>query len=73
MSDVDPAIFKAYDVRGVYPDELDEDVARRIGRAFARLLAESEGKPAGELRVGLGRDMRLQAEEMAAAYADGLR
>jgi phosphomannomutase len=73
MSDVDPAIFKAYDVRGVYPDELDEDVARRIGRAFARLLAESEGKPAGELRVGLGRDMRLQAGEMAAAYADGLR
>ncbi len=73
MSDVDPAIFKAYDVRGVYPDELDEDVARRIGRAFARLLAESEGKPPGELRIGLGRDMRLQAEEMAAAYADGLR
>ena len=70
---VDPAVFKAYDVRGVYPDELDEQVARAIGRAFARVLADSEGKPATELRVGLGRDMRLQAGDMSAAYAEGLR
>ena len=72
MSEVDPAIFKAYDVRGVYPDELDEQTARAIGRAFARVLADSEEKPATELHIGLGRDMRLQAEDMAAAYAEGL-
>ncbi len=73
MSEIDPSIFKAYDVRGVYPDELDEPLARAIGRAFARVLSDSEGRPAAELTVGLGRDMRLQAEDMAAAYADGLR
>ncbi len=73
MSEVEPGIFKAYDVRGIYPDELDEEVARRIGRAFASVLAESEEKPVEELRVGLGRDMRLQAEDMAAAYSEGLR
>jgi phosphomannomutase len=73
VSDVDPAIFKAYDVRGVHPDELDERVARRIGHAFACVLADVEGRAVDELRVALGRDMRLQAEEMAAAYADGLR
>ncbi len=73
MSDVEPGIFKAYDVRGVYPDELDEEIAHRIGGAFASVLAETEEKPVEELRVGLGRDMRLQSGDMAAAYADGLR
>ena len=42
-------IFKAYDVRGVVPDELDEDVARRIGAAFA----EWSGGPNGRDRPGL--------------------
>jgi phosphomannomutase len=69
---VDPGIFKAYDVRGLYPDELNEGLARRIGRAFAHVLANVEGKPVAELRVGLGRDMRLQAEAMSSAYAEGL-
>ncbi len=73
MSGVDPGVFKAYDVRGIYPDELDEEGARLIGRAFASVLAGTEEKPVDELRVGLGRDMRLEAEDMAAAYADGLR
>lgn len=69
----DPGIFKAYDVRGTYPDELDEEGARLIGRAFASVLADTEEKPVEQLRVGVGRDMRLQAEEMAAAYVEGLR
>ena len=68
---VDPGIFKAYDVRGLYPDQIDEDVAYRLGRAFARVLAELEGKPPSELRVGLGRDMRLSAPELSERYADG--
>ena len=69
---VDPSIFKAYDVRGIYPDQMDEDVAYRIGRAFARVLGELEGKPVADLRVALGRDMRLSAPAMAARYAEGL-
>ncbi len=67
----DPAIFKAYDIRGLYGEQIDGDVAEQIGRAFARVLAALAGKPAGELRVGLGRDMRLTAPELAARYRDG--
>ena len=69
---VDPGIFKAYDIRGLYGDDIDAETAHRIGRAFARLIAGLAGKPAGELRLGLGRDMRLSAPEMAAAYRAGM-
>src|SRR3954454_24356125 len=70
MPDAD--IFKAYDIRGVHPTEMDEDVAEQIGRAFARTLADLSGTPTSELRIGLGRDMRLQAEAMAARYRAGM-
>ncbi|MEA2410206.1 MAG: phosphomannomutase, partial [Thermoleophilaceae bacterium] len=70
---MDPSIFKAYDVRGVYGEQLDGDAAYRIGRAFARVLSDEEGKPVTELRIGLGRDMRLTAPEMAGRYSDGIR
>ncbi len=69
---MDPSIFKAYDVRGLYKEQLDPDGAERIGRAFVRVIAGLAGKPAGELRLGLGRDMRLTAPEMAARYRDGM-
>jgi phosphomannomutase len=69
---IDPEIFKAYDVRGLYGEQIDADVAHRLGRAFARVLAEDEGKPTAELRVAVGRDMRLSAPELAPRYADGL-
>lgn len=65
-------IFKAYDVRGLYGEQLDGDGAEAIGRAFARTLGELAGKPVSELRLGLGRDMRLTAPEMAARYRDGM-
>jgi phosphomannomutase len=65
-------IFKAYDIRGVHPDEMDEDVAEQIGRAFARVLGELSGRPVDRLRIGLGRDMRLQAPGMAARYRAGM-
>jgi phosphomannomutase len=65
-------IFKAYDVRGLYGEQIDGDVAEGVGRAFARVLADLAGKPTGELRVGLGRDMRLTAPELAARYRAGL-
>jgi phosphomannomutase len=65
-------IFKAYDVRGLYGDEIDGDVAEQIGRGFALVLADLAGKPASELRIGLGRDMRLTAPELAARYREGM-
>src|SRR5918997_3794082 len=65
-------IFKAYDVRGLYGDDMDGDTAYLVGRGFARVLSDLRQKPASELRVGLGRDMRLQAPEMAGRLADGL-
>jgi phosphomannomutase len=67
-----PGIFKAYDIRGVYGEEMDETTALAVGRAFARVLGRLRGKPPSELRVGLGRDMRLTAPSMAAEVRDGL-
>jgi phosphomannomutase len=69
---VNPAIFKAYDIRGVYGDQIDRETAVAIGRSFARVIAELEGKPTGELRLGLGRDMRLTSPELAEAYREGM-
>jgi phosphomannomutase len=65
-------IFKAYDIRGLYGSEMDGDTAHLVGRAFARVLADLRGKPASALRIGLGRDMRLQAPEMAGRLREGL-
>src|SRR4051794_29478421 len=70
---IDPGIFKAYDVRGLYGQQIDADVAYRVGRAFARVLADQYGVPTSELRIGLGRDMRLTAPELAERYSDGIR
>jgi phosphomannomutase len=57
------AIFKAYDVRGIYPDELDEALARRIGNAFAHYT--------GAQHVVVGRDMRPSSEPLARAFIEG--
>jgi phosphomannomutase len=59
------AIFKAYDVRGLYPSELDEDIARRIGGAF--------GLFTGTRRVAVGRDMRLSSPSLCEAFSEGAR
>jgi phosphomannomutase len=67
-----PGIFKAYDIRGLYGSEMDETTAQAISRAFVRVLARLREKPAGELRIGLGRDMRLTAPLMAAELRDGM-
>jgi phosphomannomutase len=69
---VNPAIFKAYDIRGIYGDEIDSDTALAIGRSFSRVIGALEDKPPSELRLGLGRDMRLTAPELAAAYCEGM-
>ncbi len=67
-----PGIFKAYDIRGLYGTDIDASMARLIGRAFARVIGELEGKPTEQLRLGVGHDMRLSASELAAAYRDGI-
>jgi phosphomannomutase len=57
-------VFKAYDIRGLVPDELDTALARRIGGAFARLL--------GARRLVIGRDARTHSPEIAGAVIDGI-
>jgi phosphomannomutase len=61
---VNPGIFKAYDIRGIYPDDLNEPVGYAIGRAFAALLKVD--------KVVVGRDMRLSSPQMFEAVANGL-
>lgn len=65
-------IFKAYDIRGLYGTEMDEADARLIGRAFVEVLGDLRGKPTTDLRLGLGRDMRLTAPGMAEAVRAGM-
>jgi phosphomannomutase len=60
---LNPDIFKAYDVRGVYPGEVDEESARAIGGAFVAYL--------GAKRIAVGRDMRLSSPAVAGAFIDG--
>ncbi len=57
-------VFKAYDIRGIYPTELDEELAYRIGRAYALFL--------NPRRVVVGRDMRLSSPALAEAIIRGL-
>ena len=58
------AIFKAYDVRGVYPDQLDENVTRRIGAAFSEFV-DAPG-------VVVGRDCRMSSPALADSFAEGV-
>src|SRR6266536_2909142 len=60
---LEPKIFKAYDIRGIYPDELDEAGAYAIGRAYVQ-----EFEPR---RIAVGRDMRLSSPAMADAVMRG--
>jgi phosphomannomutase len=69
---LDPGIFKAYDVRGLYGEQIDDETAYRLGRAFVRVLSELQSKPVSSLNLGLGRDMRLTAPELAAMYREGM-
>src|SRR5215203_2477825 len=63
---LDESIFKAYDVRGVYPESLDEGVASDIGRAFVAQLDLSGS------RVVVARDMRLSGEALEKAFIQGV-
>src|ERR1700737_405198 len=58
------AVFKAYDIRGTVPDQLDAELCRRIGAAFARFV--------GAPRIIVARDMRETGVELSAAFVEGV-
>src|SRR3954468_2477551 len=62
---INTSIFKAYDVRGLYPSEVNEEAARLIGRGFVAYL--------GAKRIAVSRDMRLSSPSVAAAFIEGAR
>jgi phosphomannomutase len=62
---ISPSIFKAYDVRGLYPQEIDEEAARLIGRGFVSYLDAK--------RIAVSRDMRVSSPSLAGAFIDGAR
>ena len=75
MTEVDPGIFKAYDLRGLYPEQINEEVAYAVGRAFARVLAdlrEAEGAKPRPLHVAAGHDMRIHSPALAEHLCRGL-
>ncbi|TCJ17365.1 phosphomannomutase/phosphoglucomutase [Rubrobacter taiwanensis] len=63
---VDETIFKAYDIRGIYPDTLNEEIARDIGRAFVHSLGLAGS------RIVVGRDMRISGEALSRAFIRGV-
>jgi phosphomannomutase len=65
MATVNPHVFKAYDVRGIYPTEVTADLFHQLGRAFVAYL--------GPGRYAVSRDMRTSSPELAAAFIDGAR
>jgi phosphomannomutase len=62
---INPSIFKAYDVRGLYPSEVNEDAARQIGRGFVSYLQAK--------RIAVSHDMRLSSPSLTEAFIDGAR
>ncbi len=65
-------IFKAYDIRGLYGEQIDGDLAEQIGRAFVRVLSQLSGRDTADLGIGLGHDMRLEAPELSDRYLQGM-
>ena len=66
-------VFKAYDVRAVYPDPLNADVARRIGRGAGDYFIEQVGERSEPVRIAVGHDMRLSSPELVTALEEGIR
>jgi len=62
---INTSIFKAYDIRGLYPGEINEEVARQIGRGFVAYLNAKQ--------IGVSRDMRVSSPAVAAAFIEGAR
>ena len=67
---VEPSIFKAYDIRGIYPKDLDASTAYALGRAFSTLLLKRQGTK--KLKIAVGADMRLSSPELKENFMNGV-
>jgi phosphomannomutase len=67
---INPAVFKAYDIRGVYPADINEDFAYKLGFAFADLRQKEEGKD--DLTILVSRDMRVSSPSLHESLIKGL-
>ncbi len=66
---INSEIFRAYDIRGIYPEDINAEIAKNIGRAFAGVITKSSGSRIP--RIIVGRDMRLSSPELAEAFTEG--
>ena len=68
MNNIDPSIFKAYDIRGIYPSQIDAELVYKIAQAYLKLLRAD-----GEVRqIAVGHDMRLSGEEFSESVIKSL-
>ena len=70
MNSVNPKIFRAYDIRGIYPQDLNEKTAYQIGRAFAAYIKESETE--SPEKIAVGRDARLSSPALSHSFISGI-
>ncbi len=70
MKKIDPSIFKAYDIRGVYQETLDEDLAYKIGRSYSSLLMKEN--PEQDLTVVISMDMRPSSSSLKKSLVAGI-
>lgn len=68
---IDSSIFKTYDIRGIYPDQIDPDIAYRIGRAYAQLI-QSEIEHNNPVKIAVSNDMRLSSPQLKGFLIKGL-
>ncbi|MGR3220958.1 MAG: phosphomannomutase/phosphoglucomutase [Candidatus Anammoxibacter sp.] len=69
-SNINVNIFKSYDIRGIFPDEINEDTAKKIGAAFAEFLKDQNS---GVENIVVGRDMRLSSPAISDSLIDGIK
>ena len=67
---IDKKMFKAYDVRGIYPEQLNKDNIYQIARAYVELIRDEN--PGKELKIVVGQDMRLSSPELAESAIKGI-
>ncbi len=71
---VNPEIFREYDIRGIYPAEINESVFYEMGKAVAFFLDKNQKKPEkGNPKIVVGRDVRLSSEKLALSFIEGVR
>jgi len=70
--EINPSIFKAYDIRGVYGTELTEEIAYRLGKAYIELRREDGLSPSQRMRIVVGQDMRLSSPQLKESLIKGL-